>query len=190
MLYLFVGDPCSGKSSVLRRLRDEGHVVVLEHGWEQIRPEVELDKQASNVWFCDYYHARDKKILEQYSTSDCDLSFERILQYQYPFSKAQLRSGKISKEEYDGLVKYIDTLVRDVPLRELTVFHFLSDYRLTQKRLAERGIYKDETQFVYWDMVREETRSYFEPLATAYHVIDTVDRSLDEVYENVTGLFV
>jgi GTPase SAR1 family protein len=33
MKIFFVGDACSGKTTILRRLKEEGYPVLLEEGW-------------------------------------------------------------------------------------------------------------------------------------------------------------
>ncbi|MBI2990382.1 MAG: hypothetical protein HYY51_04350 [Candidatus Magasanikbacteria bacterium] len=175
-----LGDPCTGKSSILEQLAAQDKLVVFEEGWKRIPKEVEEDKPASHRWFCDYFFDRDKKALATHKEEP--IIFERVLHYQYPLGVAQYKSGKVRKKDFDLNNEYLDCLTRELHYGNVAVLYFLSDYQTTIERLLERGIYKTKAQYRYWDLIREETRAYFGTWES-YFQINTVGKSLEQVYE-------
>jgi len=160
--------------------------VVLEHGWELIPARIESNKAASNKWFCNYFFERDRKIARIHKQRKGNIYFERILHYQYPLTKAQLKCNKISKDEYSEIMTHLNTLLVhfDNFFTKIKVFHFVADNSDIIDRLSQRNIHKDKESFVnYLEVLREETQNYFKTVFHSYHHISTSGKSVSEVYE-------
>ena len=182
MKILFVGDACSGKTTILRRLKEGGYPVILEEGWQTIPPEIEADKFQSFIWFTNYYFEREKNLAheEKYKA----IFIERPFHTHYPYAKAQFFSGKITEEQYKQEIAFLDSLATQIPLnKETVVLHFVSDSETMRARLEARGRKQTKEQEKYWDFMRQFTEEYFTKYK--YYKIDTTTLSLDETYREV-----
>ncbi len=171
---IIVGDACSGKSTVMELLSAKGFNVVFEEGLPVIPFEVENDKFLSNKWFIDYYHKREKNIV-------ISTIFEYVLHFQYPFTIAQRKTGKITPGQEVMLVSYLSSLTTPLDLSTL-VFHFTLDNSTILSRLGEKKLFKPIGHTAYLDMLRSETQRYFSS-RTRYFTIDVTSKTPQEVCE-------
>ena len=180
MKIIITGDSCSGKTTILRALQEKGYSVVFEQGLQFIPPEIERNKLQSNLWFSQYYHQRDSSL-----SSAHFVIMEYCLQFQYPFSRAQLLSGKITKKEYDQACSLIDQLAVDLPLtKNDLVIHLVCSSEQIIQRLQNRQQKDDSKQTAYRTFLRQATQDYFSAQCS-YHKIDTTLLHPEEVVEAV-----
>ena len=179
MKILFVGDACSGKTTILKRLKEDGYPVILEEGWQKIPLEIEADKFQSFIWFTNYYFEREKNL--KHEGKDKAILIERPLHTHYPYAKAQFFSGKITEEQYKQETAFLDSLATQIPLaEETTVLHFVCNSEIIRARLEARGRRQTKEQEKYWDLMRQFTEEYFAKYM--YYKIDTTTLSLDEIH--------
>lgn len=182
MPIILLGDPCSGKTSTLQRLKELGYSVVLEEGWKQIPPDIEQDKFQSNLWFTNYFYHRDKHHWGK------NTIFEYCLHYQYSFTNAQFQCEKINGKQKLEALALLTSLVKKLPLhRDDLVIHFTCSSALTNQRLAERGRQQSPSQDEYRRVLRQEIEAYFRSQCR-YVVIDTTRLSRDETFRSVLRL--
>jgi len=187
MKVLFVGDACSGKTTVLKRLKEEGYPVILEEGWHTIPPEIEADKFQSFIWFTNYYFEREKNLAHE--GKDKPLLIERPLHTHYPYAKAQFFSGKITEEQYKQETAFLDTLAKQIPLdKETIVLHFVCTSEIMRARLEARGRKQNKEQEKYWDFMRQFTEEYF--MKYNYYKIDTSLLTQEEAYNTVLTILI
>ena len=185
MKILFVGDACSGKTTILKRLKEDGYPVILEEGWQTIPPEIEADKFQSFIWFTTYYYEREKNLAHEGKNKP--LLIERPLHTHYPYAKAQLFSGKITEAQYKEEIAFLDSLAQQIPLNEETiVLHFVSSSEIIRARLEARGRKQNKKQEKYWDLMRQFTEEYFEKCK--YYKIDTSLLTQEEAYNKILAL--
>ena len=174
MQVLVVGDSCSGKSSVLAWLQKQGLPVVFEEGWKHIPRIEEEDKARSNIWFCNYFFERDRQHLGQ------SVVMERCLQYQFPFTYAQELAGKITAAEREKIIEQLSHLADQLSLEQnIVVIHFVCDSALIHDRLKER-LPATTNQKFYWDILRQQTKEYFQNLGR-YYQINTTSKTIPEI---------
>ena len=178
MQVIVVGDSCSGKSSVLLWLQKQGLLTLPEEGWKQIPYIEESNKARSNIWFCNYFFDRD----QQYRGRS--VIKERCLQYQFPFTCAQELAGKITPVEREKIIEQLNYLDRQLPLeRDSVVIHFVCSSELVYERLKVR-IATMTRQTPYWDILRQQTKEYFQILGR-YYQIDTTSKTIPEIGADV-----
>ena len=178
MKIFFVGDACSGKTTILRRLKEEGYPVLLEEGWQAIPPEIEADKFQSFIWFTNYYYNREKLL------GDKTIIIERPLLTHYPYAKAQFFSWKITEEQYQKEIAFLDTKIKKLPLdKDILVFHFICTNEKIRERLEARGRKQNKEQERYWDFMRQFTEEYFKRYRD--HPINTDKETSDKVYTKI-----
>ncbi|MBI2573059.1 hypothetical protein HYV86_04330 [Candidatus Woesearchaeota archaeon] len=171
---IIVGDACSGKSTVLRLLQQKGFRVLFEEGLPVIPPDVEQDKFLSNKWFIDYYRSREEGIT-------VPTILEYALHFQYPFTVAQRRTGKITPGEEVMLISHLAHLTHTKPLtKDTIVFHLTLDNSIILSRLATKKLFKPASHVLYLDALREETQRYFSARAT-YYKMDTLGKQPEEI---------
>lgn len=165
---------------MLERLHNDGFEVIFENGWQQIPAAVEANKLQSNLWFTNYYYEREKCLAEQQ-----DVILERCLEYQLPFTWAQLWAKKITLFESEQAQRLVQLLMSHVPVTGQTnIIHLVCAHDDIRQRLHERGVERDSSAAAYWDRLRDFTAEYFSH-RYPYIKIDTTGRSLDAVYTEV-----
>ncbi len=177
MNIMLVGDPCSGKSTIIKRLEKEGYLIAIEDGIKKIPLQIENDKMQAILWLIKYYFERDNE------NSHKTIITERGVQFQYPHTNAQAKYGKITKQEKEYILKKIDEFAKQMPLeKETIVIQTVCSNEQIQTRLTERNLHKKQDK--YWNLLREETEDYFKT-RTKYYKIETTNLTIDEVYEEV-----
>ncbi|MBI5072633.1 AAA family ATPase [Candidatus Woesearchaeota archaeon] len=180
MKVILVGDPCSGKSTVIKRLEKEGYAVAIEDGIKKIPLAVENDKIQAILWFTEYYFNRDK---QSSTNKDKKIIAERSVHFQYAHTSAQAKYGKIRNEEKEHILKRIDEFAKQLPLeKETIVIQTVCSNEQTQTRLQERSLHKKQDR--YWNILRQETEDFFKE-KTKYYKVDTTILSTEEVYGEV-----
>ncbi len=185
MTIILVGDPCSGKSTIIRSLEREGYAVAIEDGIKKIPLAVENDKMQAILWFTAYYFERDKSVLGKESKK---MITERSVHFQYAHVNAQAKYGKITKEEAEHILKEINKFATQLPLKPGTiVIQTVCSNDQIQTRLTERSLHKKQDR--YWNILRQETEDFFKS-RTKYYKIDTTDLSTEKVYAEVKKILV
>ncbi len=181
MRTVLVGDSCAGKTTLLSSLAQLGYWVVFEEGWKKIPPAIEKNKSASNRWFINYFLERDKENGRKNGV------WERCLEFQFPFTEAQYRAGKITVSEYEAVKDLLSSQVKKVSFSpETFIIHLTCSADLIQRRLQERlGHMADQGE--YWSILRHETEKYFERFPH-YYKIDTTYLKPDEVLGRVLAI--
>lgn len=184
MTIILVGDPCSGKSTVIQRLEKEGYAVAIEDGIKKIPLAVENDKMQAILWFTKYYFERDRTIENnKEENKNKRIITERSVHFQYAHTNAQEKYGKITKEEKEYILKKIDEFAKQMPLeKETIVIQTICSNEQIQTRLRERKLQKKQDR--YWDILRHETEDFFKE-RTKYYKINTTNLSTEEVYAEV-----
>ncbi|MBI4150218.1 deoxynucleoside kinase [Candidatus Woesearchaeota archaeon] len=182
MKVIIVGDACSGKTTILHMLQQNGYPVLLEEGWQLIPPKIEGNKLQSNLWFTRYYFNRERPFHNK------DVILERCLHFQYPFTHAQFQAGKITMEQRDEALLLLDTLASAMPLEQDTVaIHLVCSSEHIWERLEARGRGQHTGQLWYWDSLRELTERYFSTRCK-YYQLDTTTRTPEAVYAEVAAI--
>src|SRR3989344_5105263 len=102
---ILVGDAASGKTTFLNGLSGQTGLklhIIKEEGWKKIPPKTEADKYQSNLWFTKYYYTIENRV-----NNKTNVVLERGLWFQYPFTIAQYKSGKITKLQKARLLELI-----------------------------------------------------------------------------------
>ena len=181
MKTILIGDPCAGKSTIIEQLEKEKYCVAIEDGIKKIPPLIEAEKLNSNFWFMDYYFKRDFPLKNKKAVH------ERYLHFQFPFTNAQAKFGKITPKEHIYITERLQRLADQLPLeKESIVIHMICSNEQIQARLTKRNLHKKQDR--YWDILREETENFFKP-RTKYYKIDTTPLSPQEVYAEVKKIF-
>ena len=181
MKAILIGDPCAGKSTIIEQLKKEGYPVAIEDGIKKIPPLIEAEKLNSNLWFMDYYFKRDFPLKNKKAIH------ERYLHFQFPFTNAQAKFGKITPKENTYLIERLQRLAEQLPLeKESIVIHMICSNEQIQARLTKRNLHKKQDR--YWDILRQETEDFFKP-RTKYYKIDTTRLTKEEAYVEVKNIF-